>query len=629
MATKKTQGRFQKKAAQKAAPASENTAPNNKETKRSAGTIACVLCICVSILACVYFLGKLGVSITLPGKTIAPGVTVAGVDVGGLKRSEAVEAVSSAIGNAYAENSMKVTVLEQELEISPTLSGAALDVEGAVKDALSYTQEGNASFKVDLLPHLSLNEEDIRNRITQFGEAFPTDGIASGSQIITETVDGQETEILEVTLGTVYYDFNADALYNAILDAYNDFKFHTVYTCNRMDAAAVDLDALYARYCSDPVDAVLDPDSHQVTQSSNGYQFDMEAAREAMSNAAAGDVLKFPLYDVLPDMDTETLKSMLFRDELATYTAYQSSGSNRATNLRLACEALDGKILYPGDTFSYNDTLGQRTPEKGYKQAAAYMDGETVQSYGGGICQPSSALYYCTLLADLEIVQRHCHTYPSSYVPMGMDATVSWGGPDFKFKNDTDFPIRIDAKADGGSVTVTLVGTETKDYYVKMEYEILGVTSPKVKEIEVKPGSGHKDGEVKTSGHTGYTVQSYKLKYSKETNELISREKEAYSVYSMQERVIYKVIQEDKPEETTPTEPKPTDPPATEPKPTDPPATEPKPTDPPATEPKPTDPPATEPKPTDPPATEPKPTDPPATEPAPSTPPVIEIEPEE
>ena len=149
--------------------------------------------------------------------------------------------------------------------------------------------------------------------------------------------------------------------------------------------------------------------------------------------------------------------------------------------------------------------------------------------YGGGICQPSSALYYCTLLADLEIVQRHCHTYPSSYVPFGLDATVSWGGPDFKFKNNTDFPIRIDAAADGGSVTLTLVGTDVKDYYVKMDSEILRSISPKVEYIKVKADSGHKDGEVKTSGHTGYEVQSYKLKYSKETDELISREKEAFS----------------------------------------------------------------------------------------------------
>jgi hypothetical protein len=181
-----------------------------------------------------------------------------------------------------------------------------------------------------------------------------------------------------------------------------------------------------------------------------------------------------------------------------------------------------------------------------------------------------------------------------------MDATVDWNGPDYKFRNNTDYPIRIDAKADGGQVIVTLVGTDTKDYYVKMEYEVLGVSYGQTITKEVEPNSGHYDGETEGTIHTGYTVQSYKLKYSKATDELISREKEAYSVYSKSDKIVYKV----KKAEETPTEP--TDPTPTDPKPTDPKPTEPKPT-----EPKPTDPPATEPpKPTDPPATEPPKPDP-------------------
>jgi len=609
MAPKKKTGKFLKNGEGQVDEFYEQMPAKKEKKSSSARPVAitfAILCVCICIVASVFFLGKLGISITLPGRTISAGVTVAGVDVGGLKKNEAVEALSAAVGDSYAANTLVVTVLDKELAIAPAVSGAELDIEGAVREAFRYGTEGNPETKVDILPFITLSEEAIRNLIADFAVNFPTEGIETGSQIIKETVDGEECEVLEVTIGTVFYDFSADALYEAILEAYGNYRFQANYACNQISAASIDLDALYAEYCTEAVEAVLDPETHEVTQSSNGYRFDLEGAKEALANANPGDVLKFPFQDVLPAMDTETLQSMLFRDELGSCTAYQSSGSDRATNLRLACEAINGLILYPGDTFSYNGTLGERTPEKGYRPAAAYLNGKTIQSYGGGICQPSSALYYACLHADLEIVQRHCHTYPSSYVPFGMDATVDWNGPDYKFKNNTDFPIRIEAKADGGSVTVKLIGTDVKDYYVKMEYEILSVSYPKTIEKEVKPGSGHKDGEVETSAYTGYTVQSYKLKYDKETDELISREKEAYSVYSKRDKVVYRVKDDAKKEETTtPTDPAPTEPTPTEPKPTEPKPTEPTPTEPKPTEPKPTEP---EPKPTEPKPTEPKPT---------------------
>ena len=616
MANQKKQGKFQQKKTQKQTTAAKTSSDVNstKSPGRTAVITAVSLCVFVGILACILFWFNLGFDISLPGKTFSPGVTIAGVDVGGLKKSDAVEAVSAAIGSSYETESMTVTVLDKQLLITPADSGASFDVEGAVAAAFRSGTAGQDDPQVDIIPYLNLNTEAIRSKIADFGKDFPTEGIPTGSQILQETVDGQEQDVLEVTVGTVYYDFSEEALYQAIRKAYNAHRFTADYTCNRMDAAAVDLDALYAEHCIDAVSAELDPETLEVSQSVVGYRFDLEQAKEALLNSQPGDVLKFPFLDIQPDMDTETLKSMLFRDELATYEAYQGSSSNRATNLRLACEALNGIILLPGDEFSYNQALGERTADKGYKGAASYLNGETVTTLGGGICQPSSALYMCTLYADLEIVERTCHSYPSSYVPLGMDATVSWGGPDFRFKNNTDFPIRIDAVADGGKVTIKLIGTETKDYYVKMEYEVLGVSYPETKEIEVEPGSGHKDGEVKTTAYTGYTVQSYKLKYDRDSDELISREKESYSAYSKRDKVVYRV----KGAETKPTETEPTQ--TTPPETTTPPATVP--TTPPETTVPPTTAPTTPPETTTPPTT--VPTTPPteATTPDPVTPPV-------
>ena len=115
-------------------------------------------------------------------------------------------------------------------------------------------------------------------------------------------------------------------------------------------------------------------------------------------------------------------------------------------------------ILLPGETFSYNDVLGERTADKGYQPAGAYSDGEVVEQLGGGICQVSSTLFAAVLHTDLEIITRANHSMPVSYLPMGMDATVSWGGPEFKFKNNFAYPIKISASYSGGTITFKILG---------------------------------------------------------------------------------------------------------------------------------------------------------------------------
>ena len=496
-----------------------------------------------------------GPPLIITSKTLLkPGVNIGGVDIGGMNKDAAMQAVQSAFGD-YETKPVTVQVMDQSVAIEPAVSGAGLDAETIVMDAFTYGTSKHPGLSMDIMSYLQLNESAIRGKVAELAVHFPTEGTEAGWKLEEKEVDGEKVQVLVVDMGTDYYDFDENALFELVMEAYQNYNFTVEYSCNQLNESTVDLDAVYAQTCTEAVDAVLDPDTREVTQSAVGHRFDLDKAKEALAKAKRGETLEFTFFYVEPSMTTEKLQSMLFRDKLATYTATASSQSGRNTNLKLACKAIDGTILYPGDTFSYNGTVGERTTAKGYKAASAYMNGETVQTVGGGVCQPSSVLYYCTLLADLEIVERRCHSYVSSYMPKGMDATVSWGGPDFKFKNNTDYPIRIDASASGGSVTVTLVGTDEKDYYVKMEGEVLSKTSPKTVEKKVKANSGHKDGEVATTAYTGYTVQTYKCKYDKDTDKLISREKEAYSVYSKRDKVVYRVIQEAKPESTTSTKP--------------------------------------------------------------------------
>lgn len=574
MPQKKKKGRFEKRELEQIEESyreiAGTPAAKPKKKRRPLLTVLLILLLICGLLGGGWFAYDHyyeGPPLIITSRTLLkPGVSLMGVQIGGMTKDAAIAAITQQLGD-YSTQPMTVQVLEESIEISPAVSGAGVDAELIVTEAFNYGTTKHPGLEMDIENYLHLDENAIRTMIKELATHFPTEGAEASWQLTDKEIDGVKTQVLVVDMGTNYYDFDEDAVFDQVMDAYLQHEFSVEYTCNQLNDSTVDPDAIYAETCTEAVDAVLDVKTLEVTQSVAGSRFDLDGLKEALQTAQRGDTLEFPFVEVPPAMDTETLKSMLFRDKLGTFTAKAGSQGGRDTNLKLACQSLDGTILNPGDTFSYNACLGERTAAKGYKPAGSYVNGQTVQTYGGGICQPSSCLYYSVLLADLEIVERKCHGFVSSYMPLGMDATVDWNGPDFKFKNNTDFPIRIDATAKGGTVTVTLIGTDTKDYYVKMEYEVLSKTAPKTIYKEVKAGSGHKDGEVITTAYTGYTVQSYQCKYDKETDALITREKEAYSVYSKRDKVVYKVIQEAPPATTPPqtTPPEPTSPEPTTP----------------------------------------------------------------
>lgn len=167
--------------------------------------------------------------------------------------------------------------------------------------------------------------------------------------------------------------------------------------------------------------------------------------------------------------------------------------------------------------------------ERGFGEAATYVNGETVNTVGGGICQVSSTVYLASLLANLEIVERYAHRYYPGYITLGMDATVSWGGPEFRFKNNTGYPIRIDVSYANSQLTVSIYGTKTDDTYVKMTRDVLSTTSYETEYVETEdlPYGTQKQ---KQNGYVGYEVKSYRNIYSGD-GKLLSSTLEAKSSY--------------------------------------------------------------------------------------------------
>lgn len=195
-----------------------------------------------------------------------------------------------------------------------------------------------------------------------------------------------------------------------------------------------------------------------ITPEQAGIKLDMEKLNQMLANlnALINKPQKLPVIEIQPKVTTADLKKV---DQylIGSYTTnLGNSNPNRLNNIRLASKAINNLILMPGEKFSFNKVVGERTPERGYKEAGVIIKGEFSEGIGGGICQVSSTLYNSVDEAGLKILQRSSHSAKVTYVPAGRDATVSWGGPDFKFKNNLDKPILIKIHIKHGRITVNI-----------------------------------------------------------------------------------------------------------------------------------------------------------------------------
>lgn len=171
------------------------------------------------------------------------------------------------------------------------------------------------------------------------------------------------------------------------------------------------------------------------------------------------NTVPLPVTQLYPSVTASDLSRTGVRELLGTYsTTFNSKDANRTANIKIAADKVNGQIIYPGGIFSFNEIVGPREREYGFKEALEFVDGELVPGIGGGICQVSSTIYNAALLANLAIVERYNHAKPLGYVPMGRDATVAFGALDFKFANNTSSPLMIIANIEGNKLSVGLFG---------------------------------------------------------------------------------------------------------------------------------------------------------------------------
>ncbi|TXL67522.1 hypothetical protein FHP05_00460 [Cerasibacillus terrae] len=170
--------------------------------------------------------------------------------------------------------------------------------------------------------------------------------------------------------------------------------------------------------------------------------------------------MRIPTKAVHPKVDGELLTEISAKEIGFFSTSYNETNKERSHNIRLAAEAIDNHVLFPGETFSFNKVVGERTKEKGYKRAPVIVKGELAEDIGGGICQVSSTLFNAVNLQGIQIMERYSHSREVPYVPPGKDATVSWWGPDFVFKNKYKQPLLIRASAKNGTMIIRIFSSD-------------------------------------------------------------------------------------------------------------------------------------------------------------------------
>ena len=492
-----------------------------------------------AIVAGILILSYIGLCVfAQSGGKIFPNVRIGGQwDVGGMSVEEA--AASLAPYEEGREGSVQVTLTGEAGDVARELTyadlgGVTMDARATAQRAYDYCEAGFFSAGYRYVRSL-LGGGDVAPVLR--AEGLTASRLAD--MLDQPAVDGDyEVAEAEIRFTVPAQGRRADsaALAEGIAASLAEGGGAVEGTYTVTEGRELDLESIHTAVAREKKNAGYDAATGHITEAVPGVDFDLEEARRAVAGAKPGETVSVAATVEQPTVTAKELKALLFRDVLGTYKTHVGGTSNRISNVKKSAAAINGVVLNSGDVFSYNDTVGKRTAERGYLPAPAYVKGETVDEIGGGICQTSSTLYMATLLSDLEIVDRAAHRYVPAYITKGMDATVSWGGPEFRFANNTDYPIKIVTHYANNYLTVTIYGTNLTGKYVKMTNEVLSTTPFEVV-YEDDPTLPAGTEQVKTTPYTGYKVRTYRNVYSAD-GKLIASNFEASSDYKVRNKVI-------------------------------------------------------------------------------------------
>ena len=439
-------------------------------------TIVIILAIVVLIVAA--GLISLNVLTQVDKNSICENVYIDTLNIGNMSKEQAQEALDAYVAK-LGETEVIVNVKENQVKTTLNRLGFAVDEHSYIEDAMNAGKEGN----------LIQRFNDLRK-------------------------------------------IKTDRLVYELQFSYDDKKIDKLIKTS-------------SKYDVKPKNAVLTRKNgkFQATEAVDGMTLDQEKTKddikEALKNWNKTGAITLDATLAVEKAEITKEQALLCNTVLGTYsTSYASSSSNRRKNVQNGASRINGTVLYPGEEFSASKTMGPFEESTGYALAGSYLNGKTVESFGGGVCQVSTTLYNALLLSELEITQRYNHSMTVSYVKPSMDAAISGTSKDLRFKNNTDAPIYIEANASSGRLTFNIWGHETRPKNRTIEYvsEVVETIQPGKDVITEDPTLPSTYRRVESSAHQGCRANLYKVVYVDGVQQ--SKEKINSSYYSAAQNYI-------------------------------------------------------------------------------------------
>ncbi|MEI8199035.1 MAG: VanW family protein [Eubacteriales bacterium] len=395
--------------------------------------------------------------------TIYPGISINGTDVSGKTKAEAALLFEDKASSDTSKIAITLDVDGVEYALDPALFATSSDISAAIDDAYNYNRTSTAADESQAIADRYQILLDLQKTPKNFDTAYTTaeDEITNAVHSILDPLETQPVDAVATSFDTQKLVFVID-----------DSK------------PGVDID----------VDA---------------------AAKDVLAAIDAKDykkVITVGTTAIEPKVSKEELASLL--GLVSSTTTKTSNKPNRNVNIDLVCKTEDGLVLQPGESFNFNKFIGQRTSAKGYKEAPGIYGGTTRMELGGGICQTTGTLFHSVMMADLQVDERHPHSWPSDYVDIGTDATVTWGGSNFQFTNNTEYPIAIHAYYKDLHVTMEIYGRPVADgMIIKIEGDVTSRSGPGPTQFVPNPAAAAGSKSSVRGSHDYITANCYKVYY--------------------------------------------------------------------------------------------------------------------
>lgn len=496
----------------------KNIIKNTTENKIKKKNNKKIIIIFVSLIIFILFISTIFAIINLNSNKIISGVSVQGIDISKNTEYEANEKVKT-----KAEEILKKDIIlkyqDYTTSITPEQIELKLNYEETIKKAQNIGKTKNIIvdnynilktniFKTNFEIDIQYNKEILQDMIKNIDSELP-------GAVKEVSYEVNKNKLL-ITNGKAGVYIKSEELEHKIIEVvknqFNNNIDEIEIPVESKEADPIDIEKIYSEIYKEAKDAYIEEEPFKLHVEEDGLDFDisMDEAKKIISEEK--ETYKIPLKINKAKIKTEDLGDKLFKESLSKYTTiYDAGNTSRSTNIAIAARTINGKIILPGETFSYNKVLGNTTKEKGYQLGGAYVNGKVVPAYGGGICQVATTLYNAVLYANLEIIERYNHSYSVSYVPASRDATVSYGGKDFKFKNSRTYPIKLVASAKNGVISISFKGIkEEKEYDIEITSTTLS-TTPFKTTYQDNPDLAEGKEKVVQVGHNGMKSKAFKV----------------------------------------------------------------------------------------------------------------------